>query len=305
MHHTNPFPVFATVVAMLLIGVVARLIHRSGRPGIGMLMALVIGGALLFSIRHRGGLHVPPQISHLKQEWLPRIAHKFPSPPPLIVHREIAPPPAPHAPAAPLERVEIAQTPAGDSIEEYELYAGLNSDGVAVDQPPPWVSDTENNGGTVILESQRYASVEEAENDLWLQLRQRAGELLAEHVPNAKGWMPDQAVLERSLAVIERFVEKSTLVVGEFPVPMYRVHWRVSLNDQTRDFLARVWQPTFTHDRAFSVIGGFAIVSLALAALNLLLRGVSSIRMPKKRTIGATVAGLLLAAGIGSLWMLG
>jgi hypothetical protein len=202
--------------------------------------------------------------------------------------------------------VELAPSePVADS--PFTVFQGLSASGKSVESPPLWVIEpiaatTEALPGT--LSSERFATVEEAEQQLWEKLQSEVAEVMTHRFPDARGWQPPRDLLQRASVVLERCVERIEKTYGEHVVPMYRVHWKIALTDPTREMLALAWMPTVANERMFTVGSVFGGIAGGFLFLNLLLRGLTSSlwqRLWTRKTAAAAIAGVLLLAGAGVL----
>jgi hypothetical protein len=188
----------------------------------------------------------------------------------------------------------------------YVVFEGNHSDGVGSAEPPAWLDDpvSKNEAGTVTqtLSSERFATLAQAEEQLWNHARRLAAEDLWASVPEAKGWLPSREFLERAEVVLDRCVEQTALSVGTFTEPMYRVHWRLSFPPSFDTALARDWQPEFMQGRALFLAGALGALTLLFGVLNLLLRGAGSLaKFSRRRTVATGAIGLIVLLGLGVL----
>jgi hypothetical protein len=223
---------------------------------------------------------------------------------PFIVAGPVEPPVAVSDDAIPLDPAPQVT----DSETPFTLFQGLSTDGRPVESPPSWVNrpDSTTPGALLgtTLSSERFATIAEAERQLWEKLRTTAGEVLHQSFPDSRGWLPPRELLERASVVMERCVEQTELTIGTHVEPVFRVHWRVALTDSTRDMLARAWTPTLANERMTAVGSVFGGIAGAFLLLNLILRGLTSSvwqRLTSRKVAAAAVAGGLLLAGVGLL----
>ncbi|MBX3444341.1 MAG: hypothetical protein KF774_18205 [Planctomyces sp.] len=180
---------------------------------------------------------------------------------------------------------------------------------LTADQLPAWVAeairgDELRMDQPATISSGRFATIKEAEDRLWSEVRTRAEQLFVERQPEAAGWLAPPELLERTTLVLDRCVERTELVVGTFSEPMYQVHWRVVLPERLSETLASAWRPAVSNERlktSGAVLGG---ATIAFGLMNLLLRGLTSARLrswSRRKTAGTAVAAAALI-GLG-LWM--
>lgn len=322
MHHEpTRIVVLASVaaVAFLLMAVLKR------TPKLGVAL-LAFGGLLalfLGTFVARQAHIAPPQIAYAQYHAAPmpaprapiaemppvhRLLETFRHPvaatiPEVIVVTPVEPPVA-----APLDPTPVETSEPPVPVDSpFTVYQGLSTSGQAVDAPPLWVTQPiegtpETLPGT--LSSERFASVAEAEEQLWSRLQSAIGEVMAHRFPDSRGWAPPRELLQRASVVLERCVERFELTVGEHIEPMYRAHWKVAFTDPTREMLVAAWMPTVTNDRMLTLGTVFGGMAGGFLLLNLLLRGLTSSlwqRLWSRKTVAAAVAGGLLLAGVGLL----
>jgi len=317
------FPLLAIAVVGFVILMIASRTSRKLAIAL-LLLTAVVGFFGLASFRVSAPrpitMHEPHKIetlrwNHNAQTLVSTLEHPLPpiaapaapeAPAPAVVANvDDQPSPQPAASAPVTE--DAAPKPALPDAK-YTLYAGNSRDGVGIENPPAWVFDAEQSQpdflGPQTLSSERFASIDEAEEQLWRRVESLAGDFLTIRHPQARGWRPSWELVREANLVTERCIEKSELVVNTFTLPMYRAHFRVQMTDPALGLMARAWQPTVTRERVMMAGGGIAAATGLFAALNLLFRGLSSSlwrRLTRRRTVAAAVAGGLLLAGLGFL----
>lgn len=209
-----------------------------------------------------------------------------------------------------------ASTPEGEAtvhhdslpLAKYTLYPGSSNAGVGIENPPEWILDPERDQadfmGPQTLTSGRYATADDAENELWKRVERLAGKFLASRHPQSRSWEPTTDLLKEAGVVVERCIEKSELKVITSSESMYQAHFRVQMTDPALALMEHAWRPTLTRERLLTAGGVVAAVTGLFAVLNLLLRGLSSSlwqRITGRRAVAAAVVGGLLLAGAGLL----
>jgi hypothetical protein len=306
------------VVALLLMAVLKR------TPKLGVAL-LAFGGLLalfLGTFIARQAHIAPPQIAYVQHhaplpaprapvvEMPPvhRLLETYRHPGAVTVPEGVVVAPVEPAIAAPLDPVPVETgAPLVPVDSPFTVYQGLSASGQGVDSPPLWVTQpiegtSEALPGT--LSSERFATVAEAEEQLWSKLQAEVSEVMTRRFPDAQGWQPPRDLLQRASVVLERCVERMEKTFGEHVVPLYRVHWKVALTDPTREMLTIAWMPTVANERMFTVGSVFGGIAGGFLFLNLVLRGLTSAlwqRLWSRKTAAAAVAGGLLLAGVGLL----
>ncbi len=280
------------------IGVIAALARLGNSSRISLLVVIGLGLALAGWSRGR----------HLRQEATPAhhvaaaSAIDFHASPPAIPTpprpsprrkpgRETQPAHSPghnaphpdHPPAPPVASLaEPGPQDAGPAVETVApitLFQGSSSQGRPVKALPAWVAElaaASPGSSQAAFSSERYATIEQAEDELWNRTRDFVAADLRLRVPQANRWSPPRGLLQSQGFVAERCIEKTALAVGSFEEPMYRVHWKVSLTDDQRRAVVDAWRPSVQEERVELVAIGFLGASGALAFLNLILRSAAA-----------------------------
>lgn len=119
----------------------------------------------------------------------------------------------------------------------------------------------------VLLASEQWSTVQESE----VQIEQLASvavlHQLRQQRPDLDGWRPNNDFLHQSGALRQRFVEQTSLKVGEFESPMYRSYWQVAVTPQVSDMAYSQWKATAIEKRVIGLGGGAAAITLVFAAI--------------------------------------
>lgn len=134
------------------------------------------------------------------------------------------------------------------------------------EQPRPGLRD-------FVLSSQRYATVEEARNELMPQLKSRiASELRTQHPQLGSDWHPAMQTAIEAGAVLRECEVAWPLTVGGFTEPVYRVHWQIDLDDEAMEQFYVQARPHIVEDRLQTLAIGIGGLTLLLGGSVLVLR---------------------------------
>jgi hypothetical protein len=208
-----------------------------------------------------------------------------------------------HAASASDDQSANAESPSLELVS----YVGRDVVGQRLTDLPGWiedgtVEDTVNGIRQQVLISDQWATVEEADAQLTSVAAAELSRYLADEHPQAAGWLPDANAIVQSGAVTRRVHETSTLPIGEFNPPLYRVYWRLELTPTVREQLLESWRPFAVSQRLSWLGAGLGAVILLFAALAAILR-FRSARPPRVQPVlsRATVAAVIIAAGAAAL----
>lgn len=187
-------------------------------------------------------------------------------------------------PAPPVAEIGITSSVAEGSAPvtpeaSTTLYQGSSATGRLIETLPEWVTslaDARTGSNSLSLSSGRFATIEAAEKELWQKARDFVARDLRQRIPAAVHWSPSVETLKSSGFIVERCVERTTIEVGEFVEPMFRVHWKGTLSTDVRAAVADAWRPTIQQDRLEKVAFGFLGVTGFFAFLNLILRSAAA-----------------------------
>jgi hypothetical protein len=144
---------------------------------------------------------------------------------------------------------------------------------------PDWITAFAKNPidfnatGTTVLISDQWATVQESEQ----QLEAQAALLLAQRLrfehPETSGWRPTNDLIHQTTAITQRFVEPTTLRVGEFDAPMYRSYWQLEYTPGFASAAYSAWKQFAVQQRLWWLGGGTVgltiLFGLAAAALRI------------------------------------
>lgn len=138
---------------------------------------------------------------------------------------------------------------------------------------PAWVTieaDLVVDGDRVLrhVQSQQYATVEEAEAEALREAAQIASRDLHEYQAYTVGWnVPKELV--RNHAIRGRHIEKIERDFGQFTAQMYRAHMQVELSPETRQNFQPAWKEQLVQRRLTvmgSVVGLLTVILIAAAS---------------------------------------
>jgi len=285
------------LAAICVIAVFIRL-TTSGRVGfallaIGLSAAMFVGrqshpnvivhghGPLVAEVETPDGVTKSPLPPHGKPVRPRRAPKSAPATRPSVGVADNTNPETPPAPpvASTTETPAVADAP-------IVLYQGSSKTGRAIDSLPAWVTELAEAGpgaNSVAFSSDRFATVEEADKQLWTKARDFVARDLRERIPEAGHWSPSNDLLKSRGFIVERCVERTEIEVGQFVEPMYRVHWKASLSTDLRNSVVDAWRPTVQQGRLEAVGLGFLGATGLFAFLNIILRSVAA-RMAAKKS---------------------
>lgn len=156
-------------------------------------------------------------------------------------------------------------------------YITGNSAPISIPELPTWRKIPPHEGSPAsgiakyVLTSQQFATVDEAEANLYLSLATDVQSALIQSRSPASGWMPTPEDLRVSGLITEKVIETIPLKVGEFDASVQRVSWLVEFNPQTNQALHSRWEPSESQRRSKLILSILAGASglLGLSALAL------------------------------------
>jgi hypothetical protein len=190
---------------------------------------------------------------------------------------------------------------------ELVSFVGRDVVGQRLADLPDWINDgtvedTVNGIRHQVLVSDQWATVEEADAQLTSVAAAELSQYLADEHPQAAGWLPDANAIVQSGAVTRRVHETSTLPIGEFNPPLYRVYWQLELTPAVREQLLESWRPFAVSQRLSWLGAGLGAVILLFAALAAILRFRNALPPRVQPVLSrATVAAVVIAAGAAAL----
>ncbi|QDU40575.1 hypothetical protein Mal4_49330 [Maioricimonas rarisocia] len=166
------------------------------------------------------------------------------------------------------------------SIVEFN---GGESVGRSLKELPSWVSEPtrfeeDRDRAWVVLASGQFATIEEAEDDLYKQAVPELMTYLTREYPSMAGWQPSRELVRNSGVIARRVHQKRVLEVGEFEEPIHRVYWMLELRPGDREEFFAAWRPEAVRHR-LTVLGSI------FGGLTLLLGGIAVVsrREPRSR----------------------
>ena len=210
MHSSPDFillrlPILAMIGVAIVFGLIAAIRHGYGK------VVLIAGGIGFVGLFVVGSTH--------------KMSHPQPVQPPITL--DVA--------HSPLAVTPPAVTPAGLAPGLIRYTAG-NSYSIPILELPGWRKNPPHEGSLgagrakYVLTSQQFATVEEAEAELFKSLTVDIQESMAKSYSPAVGWTPTPEDLRLSGIIAERVVETFSVKVGEFENPVHRVSWLIEFD---------------------------------------------------------------------------
>ncbi|WP_437226440.1 hypothetical protein SH661x_004586 [Planctomicrobium sp. SH661] len=253
-----------------------------------LLLAVVVVGAMEFS-RHQHHFAGPHKMKPPRYH-LPAPALRIPDPPPAPQPPVMLPSAVPSPPEIAATTPPVVPTPvlssdatgqplnASDPISIVEVIHDATGREISRNEltvVPDWVNAPDAvtpSGFEEVLHSQRFATPEEARQQLWPVLQTRILDELAHSHADVRRWMPNHHDIEHAGVIVKECIVAFPLTVGDFQESVSQVHWLVRLDQQTtRDLLAR-WKPSLVNRRLFQVASLFGAAMLVMGAGAILLR---------------------------------
>jgi hypothetical protein len=200
-----------------------------------------------------------------------------------------------------------ASTDDAPSVEVIQYSpSGLDSE-QRLPELPEWVGEpSEFNPNTayqtLVLSSEPWSSVEEADEELYGLLAVYAGQFLSASYPEAEGWYPTREMMNQMPLIQGAVHERVPLQIGEHTVHVQHAHWHVELTPEIRQRLFELWRPTIVQDRLVKLAGGFGAVTLLLAMAAGILRFRQRSRAGVRERAAAVAGIAIMLAGISTLF---
>lgn len=137
---------------------------------------------------------------------------------------------------------------------------------------PPREGSTEQGWSKYVLSSQQFATVEEAEAELFQSITTDVQAGFTFHWPETQGWVPTRDDIFASGLITEKVIETIPLKVGEFENPVYRVSWLVEFRPEANKALHACWFPLEAERRSRWILAGLAGVTGLLGGTAMVLR---------------------------------
>jgi hypothetical protein len=205
-----------------------------------------------------------------------------PSSPPLDSAQTVEP--GPERPLAGADR--LATTPSGPTPLKIEYIVG-NGPALTVPELPEWRKNPPREGSTeqgwskYVLSSQQFATVDEAEAELFQSVITDVKGGFEYHWPETKGWNPSRDDVVSSGLITEKVIETIPLKVGEFENPVYRVSWLVEFRPEANKALHARWMPLEAERRSRWILAGLAGITGLMGGTAVLLRRQRPVREPE------------------------
>ncbi len=173
------------------------------------------------------------------------------------------------------------------------LYTTGNAQPISIQELPGWRKNPPHEGtlgagrAKYVLTSQQFATVEEAEAELFKSLTVDVQESFAKYYSPAVGWNPTPEDLRLSGIIAERVVETFSVKVGEFENPVHRVSWLIEFDHDKSTVLLQRWEPIEAQRRSKLILSILAGASGVLGVTAMALRR----RRDQPAPVEATASG--------------
>jgi hypothetical protein len=235
------------LIAGAIIAAIVSAIRTGNRQAIGFLVGMAVLGFGAYSISGMAGrlslLAIPNNRNPIPQGGV------FPNPVPVNL-------------------------PAPSQI----LYTNGNAQPIPIQELPGWRKNPPHEGALgagrakYVLTSQQFATVEEAEAELFKSLTVDVQESFAKSHSPAVGWTPTPEDLRLSGIIAEQVVETFPLKVGEFENKMHRVSWLIEFDSDKSTVLLKRWEPIEAQRRSKLILSILAGASGVLGVTAMALR---------------------------------
>ncbi len=184
--------------------------------------------------------------------------------------------PGPDSPSA-SSPSPVSEPVSGPAPQKIQYISGSNAP-VEIEELPGWRKNPVNEGSVAtgrskyVLTSKQYASVEEAEDQLYHTLLKDVQTGFQYYWPETRGWSPTNADLASSGLIAEKIIETYPLKVGEFENTVYRVSWLVEFRPEVNHAIHASWYPIEAERRSKLVLSILAGISGFLGMSTLWLR---------------------------------
>ena len=158
------------------------------------------------------------------------------------------------------------------------LYTTGNAQPISIQELPGWRKNPPHEGALgagrakYVLTSQQFATVDEAEAELFQSLTADVQESFAQYNSPAVGWHPTPEDLRLSGIIAERVVETFSVKVGEFENPVHRVSWLIEFDHDKSTVLLKRWEPIEAQRRSKLILSILAGASGVLGVTAMALR---------------------------------
>lgn len=198
-------------------------------------------------------------------------------------------PPSMMSSEVPIARAKhVAATPSGPEPSKIEYIVG-NGPGLPVAELPEWRKNPPQEGvsgqSKYVLTSQQFATVDEAEAELFQSVTTDIQSGFGELWPQTRGWIPSRSDIESSGLITEKVVETIPLKVGEFETPVYRASWLVEFRPAVHEALQARWRPLEAERRSHWLLAGLAGITGLMGGTAILLRRQRPNREPESNPL--------------------
>ncbi len=191
----------------------------------------------------------------------------------LTVHEQSGPTTIQHV----VSVTPLEATPTGPAPSQI-LYTTGNAQPISIQELPGWRKNPPHEGALgagrakYVLTSQQFATVDEAEAELFQSLTADVQESFAQYNSPAVGWHPTPEDLRLSGIIAERVVETFSVKVGEFENPVHRVSWLIEFDHDKSTVLLKRWEPIEAQRRSKLILSILAGASGVLGVTAMALR---------------------------------
>lgn len=168
------------------------------------------------------------------------------------------------------------------------LYTTGNAQPITIQELPGWRKNPPHEGtiesgsSKYVLTSELFATVEEAEAELYKTVIADVQNGFAFHHPSTIGWRPSREDINVSGLVTERVYESIPLKVGEFDNSVQRASWLVEFRPEATQALHTRWEPIEAQRRSKLILSILAGVSGVM--------GISTIALRRRKALTPLVA---------------
>ena len=261
------------LLALVVVGGIMTIQHLFGRRGLAVAFFLFVGGVGLLALMFVGVSVKSPTVT------MSTSIESSHSPQKITV--------TPELPTTP-----DATPPSGPTPSKIQYITGSSAP-LEIQELPGWRKNPPHEGSLgagrakYVLTSQQFATVEEAEAELFKSLTVDIQESLAKYHSPAVGWTPTPEDLRLSGIIAERVVETFSVKVGEFENPVHRVSWLIEFDSGKSAVLLQRWEPIEAQRRSKLMLSILAGASGLLGVAALALRRRRNQSTPETATANA------------------
>lgn len=137
---------------------------------------------------------------------------------------------------------------------------------------PPLEGSLEQGASRYVRVSRQYATVEEAEAELFQSLATDVQQGFTKHWPETQGWMPTRDDITSSGLIQEKVIESIPLKVGEFDNTVFRVSWLIEFRPESNKALHARWYPLEAERRSRWLLAALAGITGLMGGTAIVLR---------------------------------